>query len=101
MIVRVDLAASPAAVTLDEPDDCRRFHVAAAGGRDAAQVGEAVGRADESGDVFVDVGLVRRLAAGRVGEAWEKDFAGMLDFARSKGWLDESGQAIRAHVEWE
>jgi len=24
----------------------------------------------------------------------------MLEFARSKGWLDDSGHAIKAHVEW-
>jgi hypothetical protein len=31
MIVRVDLAATPAAVTLEGPSDCGRFHVEVVG----------------------------------------------------------------------
>lgn len=109
MIVSVDLTATSPDVRLDEPDDCKRFHVAALVG---AKNGEAdphrLGRAladDGSGrldgdDVWVQVEAVRRLAAGRVGAGWERDFAAMLELARGKGWLDASGKAIRAHVEW-
>ena len=109
MIDTVDLDATPPDVRLDEPDDCRRFHVAALV---AAKHGEAgpdrlgqvladhqAGRR-EGDDVWVQVEAVRRLAAGRVGVTWERDFAAMLEFARDKGWLDASGKAIRAHVEW-
>ena len=109
MIVSVDLTATPADVRLDEPDDCRRFHVAAHGaavndGADPDRLGQALadhgsGRLDGD-DVWVQVEAVRRLAAGRVGAGWETDFAAMLEFARGKGWLDPSATAIRAHVEW-
>ena len=30
----------------------------------------------------------------------DDDFAAMLDYARSKGWLSDDGASIRAHVEW-
>jgi hypothetical protein len=40
------------------------------------------------------------MAAGRVGAAWQTDFDRMLDYARTKGWLDDAGDAIQAHVEW-
>ena len=43
---------------------------------------------------------LRAQAAGRVGETWEGDFGAMLAFAGSKGWLDEGGTAIQAHIEW-
>ena len=109
MIVAVDLASTPAAVALDEPDDCRRFHVAARGAavNDGADpdglartlTEHGLGRLDGD-DVWVQVEAVRGLAAGRVGASWESDFAAMLAFARDKGWLDASGKAIRAHVEW-
>ena len=108
MIVSVDLTTTPAVVGLDEPDDCRRFHVAARvapnGGADPDGLARAlaergVGRRDGD-DAWVQVEAVRRLAAGRVGTSWERDFAAMVDFARDKGWLDASGTAIRAHVEW-
>ena len=104
MIVSVDLTATPADVRLDEPDDCRRFHVAARGEADPDRLGRVLadhgsGRLDGD-DVWVQVEAVRRLAAGRVGASWERDFAAMLEFASGKGWLDPSATAIRAHVEW-
>ena len=104
MIVTVDLTATPPGVRLDEPDDCRRFHVAAHGEAGPDRLGQVLadhqsGRSDGD-DVWVQLEAVRRLAAGRVGASWERDFAAMLEFARDKGWLDASGKAIRAHVEW-
>jgi hypothetical protein len=104
VIVSVDLTTTPPAVELDEPDDCRRFHVAANGGADPDRLGRvladhAVARLDGD-DAWVQVEAVRGLAAGRVAAGWENDFAAMLAFARDKGWLDASGRAIRAHVEW-
>jgi hypothetical protein len=104
VIVSVDLTTTRLDVRLDEPDDCRRFHVAAHGDADPDRLGRVLadhgsGRLDGD-DVWVQVEAVRRLAAGRVGAGWESDFAAMLEFARSKGWIDASGTAIRAHVEW-
>jgi hypothetical protein len=51
--------------------------------------------------VLIPVATLRRLAAGRVPEGWEADFAGMLEQARTQGWLDEQGEAVRAHLERE
>jgi hypothetical protein len=49
--------------------------------------------------VMVRVEAIRRFAAGRVGDGWESDLAGMLAYATKKGWTDESGEHVRAHVE--
>ena len=59
-----------------------------------------VGKVDGDGEAMVRVDAVRRLAAGSVGATWDDDFAAMLDYARSKGWLSDDGASIRAHVEW-
>ena len=104
MEVVVDVAAEPATVTLEEPADCKRFHVTVRGGGDAAALDEAlranaVGSLDGEGEALVSVDAVRRLAVGSVDDTWESDFAAMLDYARSKGWLSEDGASIRAHVE--
>jgi hypothetical protein len=105
MQVVVDMTGDPASVALEEPTDCGRFHVAVRGsgdavGLEAALRNSGVGTLDGDGEALVDVAAVRRLAAGSVGETWESDFAAMLDYARSKGWLSEDGASIRAHVEW-
>jgi hypothetical protein len=102
--VQVDLVPHPPLVTLEEPDDCTRFHLAVAGGRDPARlfgalVDAAAGRL-EGDHALITVDSVRRMAAGRVGEDWDERFERMLTYARGKGWLDETGNAIQAHIEY-
>jgi hypothetical protein len=99
--VDVDLQAEPAVVTLESPEDCRAFAVRARGdgsGLGAALDASGVGRMDGD-EALVEVDAVRRLAAGRVGEGWDADFAGMLAYAATKGWIADEGRSIRAHVE--
>jgi hypothetical protein len=99
MIVKVDAGAGRA--SLEEPEDCRKFHIEASGG-DADAVARALGSTEPApaGHAWVPVAWVREQAAGRVGESWPADFDAMVGFARSKGWLDGSGAAIQAHIEW-
>ena len=105
MYVRVDLEPDVASVALEEPENCKEFHVVLAGEGDAAAVASAlevagVGKASaRAGHVYVNVDAVRAMAAGRVGAGWDEEFAGMLGYASSKGWLDETGSAIEAHIE--
>ena len=71
---------------------------------DAATVEAAlpadVGRLLPSGEALIEIGAVRRLAAGQVPDGWDADFDAMVGYAKSKGWLDERGEAIQAHIEW-
>ena len=104
MFVKIDLALMPPVVSLEEPEDAKRFHVEVTGGNDirlvfAALVDAAAGRL-EGEDAWITVDSVRRMARGRVGSDWDRELALMLDFARGKGWLDEEANAIRAHVVW-
>ncbi len=103
MFVAVDLESMPPVVTLEEPDDTTRFHVAVRGGTDpgrlyGALVDAAAGRL-EGDDAWISVDAVRRMAAGRVATGWESSLGAMVDYARGKGWFDEAARAIRAHVE--
>jgi hypothetical protein len=105
VFVLVDLAATHPAVTLAQPDDCTRFHLQVTGARDPALLASTLAEAGAGrlvgDDAFVRVDAVRALAAGRVDAAWQTDFDGMLDYARTKGWVDDAGEAIQAHVEWQ
>ena len=103
MIIDIDLSGGTPAVELVEPEDCKRFHVAVRGG-DGATLASAlqsggVGRLLPSGEAMIDTEAVRRMAAGRVHDDWDDDFSAMLKYAESKGWLDETGGSIQAHVE--
>ena len=103
MIIAVDLTGATAVVELAEPEDCKHFSVNVSGGDSealrATLAREGIGSLLPSGDVMVDIVAVRRMAEGRVPAGWDDDFAGMLEYARSKGWLDETGTSIQAHVE--
>ena len=98
MFVRVDTSAGTA--TLEEAEDCTKFHVELVGSDGSEAMASALGdlgRVDDD-HVWIDPDGVRRLAAGRVGDGWAGDFEGMVGYASSKGWVDDSG-AIRAHIE--
>jgi len=103
--VQIDITPARPAVSLEEPDDCTRFHLAVVGGRDigrvfGALVDAAAGRL-EGDHALITIDSVRRMAAGRVGDDWDARFDAMLDYARTKGWIDETNNAIQAHVEYE
>ena len=104
MIIDVDLTSAPTAIELLKPEDCTRFHVEARGGDPKALAAEqsaaGVGRLLPAGEAMIDIRAVRRMAEGRVPADWDDHFDGMLQYARGKGWLDETGEAIQAHVEW-
>jgi len=106
MDVVVDLTAPQQGVSLAEPDDLKSFKVLARGregdSEGLANALEGVGRLADDGHAFIDADAVRRLAGERANDPdWSSGFDGMLAYARSKGWMDESGTAIQAHVEWE
>jgi len=93
-------------VSLQEPADCRRFHVGVIGADDRARLdlalaGAGLGHlADDGDNAWVSVEGVRRLAVGHVGPAWDSEFAAMVEYAAGKGWLSPEGDKLRAHVEW-
>jgi hypothetical protein len=104
VIIQVDLRQHPPVVTLEEPDATTAFHVAVIGGTDwglvfGALVDAAAGRL-EGEHAFITIDAVRRMAKGRVPVGWDERFVEMLEYARTKGWIDEGGNAIQAHVEW-
>jgi len=100
MIINIDTRQAPAVVTLQDPRDFGAFHVAAQGG-DASAFDDAVrrlGAAGPEGHVFVRRDALERLAGELAQDPdWRRSLDGMLEYAASKGWLDEEG-AIQAHV---
>ena len=84
---------------LEEADNLRAFAVELKVPREAAQDlgGCGVWSADGA-HLFVEPDWLRRQAGSLADDAgWQRNFAGMVEFARSKGWLDDQGR-IRAHV---
>jgi hypothetical protein len=88
-------------VELVDAGDCKAFHVEVRGDVDIAAVLDESGAGSLASDgdhALIDIGWVRGAAVG-VGPDWDHDFGAMLDFARTKGWIDEGSGAIVAHLE--
>ncbi|WP_431283661.1 hypothetical protein ACQW02_02275 [Humitalea sp. 24SJ18S-53] len=98
MLIRITAAGE---AVLAEAEDFRRFSIRfdqGARGLEAAQGALArVARAD--GDTAWVAEAALRALAPRGGDPdWEAGLAGMIGFARSRGWVDDQG-GIRAHIE--
>lgn len=105
MYVRVDASPGEEEISLEEADDCTRFHVApsehaSAGDVDRLLRANHAGAMSGDGDALVSVAWVRGQAEDAVAPDWAARFQAMLDFARTKGWTSEDGQEIRAHLQW-
>jgi hypothetical protein len=105
MDVVADLTSAPPGVSLAEPDDLGSFKVLALSPEPdpdgLAGALDGVGTTADDGHAFIAIDAVRRLAGARVDDpAWSEGFEKMLAYAGSKGWIDPSGTAIQAHVEW-
>jgi hypothetical protein len=88
-------------VLLTEPEDFRRFSVRFdPGARGTAPAEAALGRvARPDGDAaWVSQAALRDLAPRGAGPGWQAGLAGMVAYARGRGWLDDQGD-IRAHIE--
>lgn len=115
----VDLGTAD--VVLHQPEEMGRFAVRAVSADEKEATGPSrgavdalaaalrdhgVGRIDADGTVFIPPGRVRILAERAASDAghplpveWEANFASMIEFAASKGWIASDG-AIAAHIEW-
>lgn len=98
---------SNTSVELVDPDDVTAFHAVRPVGLGQDELVE-VARKNDLGEVLPDgshlmvpLGTVRRMATGRVGPGWERDFESMIAYAARKGWLSDDGTRVRAHVETE
>ncbi len=94
--------AADATLELAEADDSTSFKVT--GQRPmsdesrAALAGRGVVLSDDDEHAFVEPATIEGLA-GDVDQRWTDRFAGMVEFAASKGWTDDDGR-IRGHCEW-
>jgi hypothetical protein len=88
-------------VALLEAEDTRAFKLVAPREMGMADLARALaGAADvEAGHAWVSRSWVLDTSPLASSESWRRSFAEMLDYARSKGWLRASDEAIRAHIE--
>jgi hypothetical protein len=100
MDVEIDLRDASPAARLVHADDLKRFAVVLIG--DAAPPADRLGpagvaRCDEY--AWVSISELVRLAGDAATPEWRASFEAMIEYARSKGWVDDELGAVRGHVE--
>lgn len=96
----VDIDTSTASCSLLEADVFTAFHVrsdTAAASEAAAAMGSAGDAADEPDHVWVSIEWL--IGAGGGDDAWRTQFDAMVGFAASKGWINDEGTHLKAHLE--
>jgi hypothetical protein len=96
----VELSLGAHSARLVDPEDLTSFAVVLEGDSDPSPEALAAGGVLGFGDhAWVRTDALRRLAGPIATPEWEDAFAAMLDYARSRGWVDDEHGAVRGHVE--
>ena len=101
MLVKI---ASDWSVSLEDPEDFKRFSVSVATSADELpRLRDAVSHAGSLIDkdpMWVSEAWLRT-APGRIeGEKWQDSVSAMIAGAKKYGWVDEANGSIKAHVVW-
>jgi hypothetical protein len=96
----VELSLGADRARLLDPEDLTTFAVVLEDDADPSPEALAAGGVLGLGDhAWVRTDALRRLAGPVATPEWEDGFAAMLDYARSRGWVDDEHGAVRGHVE--
>jgi hypothetical protein len=101
MYVELDIAAGRCQV--HEAEDLKRFSVHATEHAAPEELSRTLGSfgelaADDHAWINIDA---LRAESGRADDPeWAAGFDGMIAYATSKGWVDETGERVRAHLEF-
>jgi hypothetical protein len=98
MIVELSVDQPPALVDADRLD---RLHATCAGDPESARYGDdSCTPGPDPDHVWVDVDWLRRNAMAQADDpTYGAQFDGMIAYATRKGWLDDTGTRVRAHIE--
>lgn len=80
-----------------EAEDLKRFKLRLAGAERRPDL-KGVSFVDDD-NALIDVSLPPNLPGAPSSADWRARYQAMIDYATSKGWIDTSTGAIRAHVE--
>ena len=91
---------STVGIRLLEPNDFRKFKVVLRGPLATSRpLIDGVTFIDEA-NALVRINVAPTLPGVPDNAEWQQGYDKMVQAARNHGWIDETGNAIRAHLEW-
>jgi len=99
MIVHVEVGRRHCEVR--DADDLKRLSVEVVGEADDEEIDRTAAplvRLQSPEHAWVSVRELRTACAREGDPAWVREFDAMVAFAASKGWIDDTGTQLRAHV---
>jgi hypothetical protein len=98
--MRVIVDGASRTVTAEETDDLNALSVVlrSADADLAGQVLDHYGQLDGT-HVWLNIKSLQTFAPLPPSRSWDERFAKTMDYARSKGWTDETGMFVRAHID--
>jgi hypothetical protein len=99
MYVELDVAAGRCQVL--EADDLKRFSVRVTEPAGSEELSRALGSLGQlAGDhAWINIETLRTQSGRADDPEWSAQFDGMIAYAVSKGWVDETHQSLRAHLD--
>jgi hypothetical protein len=101
MIIQISADARPA--ELLDIDDLGRFKVVVKGQLTDEEIQASLaslGRLDPPKHAWISIDALKTASDRENNPDWQLAFAGMVAYAASNGWLDDSGIEMRAHLEY-
>tara|TARA_B110000014_G_C20086142_1_gene568091 strand:- start:355 stop:660 length:306 start_codon:yes stop_codon:yes gene_type:complete len=86
--------------SVEEPDIFTAFHIESPVS-DEGYVASVLGNdAKAAGDshVWVSIEWISQNVSGSVLSDWSEQFSGMVQYASGKGWVNDSGTHLKAHI---
>ena len=98
MFISIDLETITASIK--ESEVLTAFHIESPEHNEDAVASIIGNGAEAAGDahVWVSIEWITRNVEGEVPSNWEEDFSGMVQYATSKGWVNESETHLKAHI---
>lgn len=96
MIVQLSPTAAPVLADLDRLD---RLHADCPGAIGDMQLDGWCEPDADGSHLWLDVAACRTVGVAEQGDDWGDAYDGMIAYATSKGWTNEAGTHVRAHIE--
>ncbi|BCO60159.1 MULTISPECIES: hypothetical protein [Mycobacterium avium complex (MAC)] len=101
MYLRIEGHLDAPQISVERADDCRTLYATSRSmtyDTVARALEEAaLGRSDTDPDLWLKIDALKSLASTG-SESWSQEFDAMIAFAATRGWIDDSGRYVAAHL---